>query len=122
MRYGQQKPELYTRIFECLTHIFGEEGVDNENPLQPIVMMLENKGQARRFAKDLNGKHKTFVAKLEDIYSYLEPSIAPEVASKLLAYSREVQIGKVIEVIGAKDERGKVRAILNLIARYGYFP
>lgn len=90
LRYAQQRPELYSRVFECLTHVFGEEGVDSASPLQPLVMMLENKGQARRFAKDLNAKHKTFVAKLEDTYSYLEPSTAPEVASKMLAYSREV--------------------------------
>jgi hypothetical protein len=31
-----------------------------------------------------------------------------EVASKILIYSRDVEINKVIEVIGGKDDRAKV--------------
>lgn len=43
------------------------------------------------------------------MYSYAEPSTPADVAAKILAYSREVQIAKVIEVIGGKDDRAKVR-------------
>jgi Sec7-like guanine-nucleotide exchange factor len=41
------------------------------------------------------------------MYSYMDPGTPADVASKILAYSREVQIAKVIEVIGGKDERAK---------------
>lgn len=42
------------------------------------------------------------------MYSYMETKTPAEVASKILAYSREVEISKVIEVIGGKEERNKV--------------
>jgi hypothetical protein len=42
------------------------------------------------------------------MYSYADPSTPAEVAAKILAYSRDVQISKVIEVIGGKDDRAKV--------------
>ena len=35
-------------------------------------MMLEQKAQTRRFAKDLNAKYKNFLNKLDDLYSYME--------------------------------------------------
>lgn len=41
------------------------------------------------------------------MYSYLEPGTPAEVASKVLAYSREAKISNVIEVIGGKDDRAK---------------
>lgn len=53
-------------------------------------------------------KFKTFLQKLDDMYSYMDPETPAEVASKILTYSREVQIPKVIEVIGGKDDRAKV--------------
>jgi hypothetical protein len=34
--------------------------------------MVEHKAQTRRLAKDLNAKHKIFVAKLEECYSYMD--------------------------------------------------
>ena len=37
----------------------------------------------------------------------MDPGTPADVASKILAYSREVQIAKVIEVIGGKDDRAK---------------
>jgi hypothetical protein len=43
------------------------------------------------------------------MYSYMETKTPAEVASKILAYSREVEISKVIEVIGGKEERNKVQ-------------
>lgn len=43
------------------------------------------------------------------MYSYAEPSTPADVAAKILAFSRDVQIAKVIEVIGGKDDRAKVR-------------
>lgn len=73
-----------------------------------VYLMLEQKAQTRRFAKDLNAKYKTFLTKLDDMYSYMETKTPAEVASKILAYSREVEISKVIEVIGGKEERNKV--------------
>jgi hypothetical protein len=39
----------------------------------------------------------------------METKTPAEVASKILAYSREVEISKVIEVIGGKEERNKVK-------------
>jgi hypothetical protein len=42
------------------------------------------------------------------MYSYMETKTPAEVASKILTYSREVEISKVIEVIGGKEERNKV--------------
>ena len=42
------------------------------------------------------------------MYSYADPNTPAEVAAKILAYSRDVQISKVIEVIGGKDDRAKV--------------
>jgi hypothetical protein len=44
------------------------------------------------------------------MYSYADPNTPAEVAAKILAYSRDVQISKVIEVIGGKDDRAKVTA------------
>ena len=41
------------------------------------------------------------------MYSYMDSNTPVDVASKILTYSREVQIAKVIEVIGGKDERSK---------------
>jgi hypothetical protein len=52
--------------------------------------MLEQKAQAKRQAKELNAKYKTFLQKLDDMYSYADPGTPAEVASKILAYSREV--------------------------------
>ena len=112
LKYASQRPELFMRVFECLLHLL--EGVEPMKPtqalgMQMIYMMLEQKAQTRRFAKDLNAKYKNFLNKLDDLYSYMEVQTPAEVASKMLAYSRDVQISKVIEVIGGKDERGKVR-------------
>jgi hypothetical protein len=46
------------------------------------------------------------------MYSYADPNTPAEVAAKILAYSRDVQISKVIEVIGGKDDRAKVKLLL----------
>ena len=55
----------------------------------------------------MNIKFKNFLQKVDDAYSFMDPGTPAEVASKILAYSREVQISKVIEVIGGKDDRAK---------------
>lgn len=57
----------------------------------------------------MNNKFKNFLNKLDEMYSYAEPSTPADVAAKILAFSRDVQIAKVIEVIGGKDDRAKVR-------------
>lgn len=46
---------------------------------------------------------------MDDLYSYMDKETPADVASKMLAYSREVKISNVIEVIGGKDDRAKVR-------------
>lgn len=114
LRYASQRQELFLRIFDCLTHLFDvgcyklpQSAPQTSQGMQMLLMMHEHKCQARRFAKDLNAKYKALLTKVEDLYSYLDVQAPAEVTSKLLAYSREVQIAKVIEVIGGKDERGK---------------
>jgi Sec7-like guanine-nucleotide exchange factor len=58
----------------------------------------------RALTRELNAKCKQFLKALDDQYG---GESAPDVAAKLLAYSREVKIANVIEVIGGKDERAK---------------
>jgi len=73
----------------------------------------------------LNAKFKTFLAKVDDLYSYMDEGTPAEVASKILIYSRDVEINKVIEVIGGKDDRAKVilfKFSQNLIANNRSFP
>jgi hypothetical protein len=53
--------------------------------------------------------------KIDDMYSYVDPSTPGEVASKILVYSRDVQIDKIAEVIGGKDDKAKVYLDLSLI-------
>ena len=63
----------------------------------------------KKLAKEANIKYKTFLQKLEDLYSYIDEQSVPLVASKILLYHRDLQIDKIAEIIGGKDERAKVR-------------
>jgi hypothetical protein len=70
--------------------------------------MLEQKAQIKKLVKDVNVKFKIFLQKIEDMYSYMDPTTPAEVASKILVFSRDVLIDKVAEIIGGKDDRAKV--------------
>lgn len=43
------------------------------------------------------------------MFAYVDSSTPAGVASKILVYSREMQIDKVAEIIGGKDDKFKVR-------------
>lgn len=42
------------------------------------------------------------------MYKYIDDETPAEVASKILLYSKDIQIDKIAEIIGGKDERAKV--------------
>lgn len=50
------------------------------------------------------------------MYSYLEGNATSEVASKILVYSRDLQIDKIAEIIGGKEEKYKVISLNKLLA------
>jgi hypothetical protein len=42
------------------------------------------------------------------MYKYIDDTTPAQVTSKILLYSRDMQIDKIAEIIGGKDDRGKV--------------
>jgi Sec7-like guanine-nucleotide exchange factor len=76
-----------------------------------IPYMLEQKVTTRKLTKDANIKYKNFMTKIEDMYAYVDGDTPAEVASKILVYSRDIQIDKIAEIIGGKEE--KYKKVLN---------
>lgn len=71
--------------------------------------MLEQKSTIRKLAKDINVKFKVGLQKIDDMYKYIDEQTPAEVASKILLFSRDMQIDKIAEILGGKDDRAKVR-------------
>lgn len=54
-------------------------------------------------------KFKVGLQKIDDLYKYIDESTPAEVASKILLFSRDMNIDKIAEIIGGKDDRAKVK-------------
>jgi len=42
------------------------------------------------------------------MYGYIDREAPHKIAAKILLYSRDIQIDKIAEIIGGKDERAKI--------------
>jgi len=85
---------------------------------QSISYMIEQKSQLRQLVKDFNVKHKTFLQKVESIY-YQDEDTPAEVIAKILLHSRDVQIEKICELLGGKNEQAK-KILQKYIERFDY--
>ena len=48
------------------------------------------------------------------MYKYIDSDTPFEVVSKLLVYSRVIEMDKVAEIIGKKDEKSQVKCFVNI--------
>lgn len=79
---------------------------------QVVPYMLEQKSSVRRLARDANAKFKLFMQRAEEQFGFVDAETPYEVAAKILVYSRDIQIDKIAEIIGGKEDKYKVRAFL----------
>jgi len=70
-----------------------------------ITDMLEQKSVTKQISKLANVKPKLFYAKVEEKFDFVDEGVVPKVAAKALLYSRIVEIEKIAEIVGGKDER-----------------
>lgn len=68
---------------------------------QAIIEMQERKQLARNLAKKVNEKPKAFMKLVSESYEAEEQA---KVAAKVLMYSRSVEMDKIAENLGGKDE------------------
>eukprot|EP00347_Sterkiella_histriomuscorum_P023819 403333278 len=115
LRVAQQSPEQYCQIYKKLVDKFSNfnmnpkisEKLELGGP-STINFMMEQKSQIKKLAKDANTKFKNFLKKIDDLHAYADQLTPAEVASKILVYSRDIQIDKVTEIIGGKDDKAKL--------------
>ena len=61
----------------------------------------------KALARECNRKPKAFLNQCKDLYGNIDKSTPWDIASKILLYSRLINVEHVTEVIGGKEERNK---------------
>ena len=81
--------------------------VNTQKGMQNILDMIAQKSKARSIVKKANVKPKAFFAEIEQQYEGLNQDQTCKLAAKVLLNSRKVEIDKIAEIIGGKDDRAK---------------
>ena len=76
--------------------------------MQIIQEMLDQKSTTKYIIRKANLKPKAFFQAIEERYELAEDPMMQKVAAKVLLYSRRVNIDKIAETIGGKDEKSKI--------------
>ena len=101
--------------FDCST--LNQEA--SQKAIVSLVEMAESKGVVRQLISAANDKPKKFYAKIDETYAQIDEDIPARVAAKVLLHSRRVEIDKIAETFGGKDDKSK-RCLEQYLQRQDY--
>ena len=82
--------------------------------------MLVIKNQVRSIAKKANVKPKAFHAQVDQTFEDCNEDTKTKIEAKILLNSRKVELDKIAEIIGGKQDRSKL-LLLAYLERQDYF-